>query len=107
MIVGHAKLRQGAVSGLATDSNIAIGVLLDLNHGVIIDCSSSLALAGANQFLKGLIVGYSVVTDLEEVAQLIQERFIGLTSSAYIAALRDVQRQFLHLRAQPPAAPPE
>jgi hypothetical protein len=97
MIMGHAKLKDGTASK-EISSTIVVALQIETIHGVILNCESSLNLQGAKKFPEGLVVGYSLVDDLAIMEERIGERYIGLTSTAFIAALYDANRQFLKWR---------
>lgn len=95
MVCGHAKLKQGTTTS-QTSSVCVAALQVDTVHGVIISCNSSLTLEIAKQFPENLVVGYSLLEDMEELARLIESRYIGLTTAAFIAAIQDARRQFIH-----------
>ncbi|MCL6592660.1 MAG: DUF3870 domain-containing protein [Alicyclobacillus sp.] len=97
MVCGHAKLKQSSAS--SQSSAVMVVVLrVELQHGVVLSCDSSLLLAQSKRFPEQMVEGYSLVDDIELIEQRLEAHYYGLATTAFIAALQDARRQFLQVQ---------
>lgn len=92
-IAGHAKLPQGMAARNVYDS-ITITLELDFKHGVIVDCSCTLATEHGRGFIRQLLRGYCLKDGVNELIETVQVHYRGKAGQAIQAALKDVHAQF-------------
>jgi len=85
---GYARLPQD-VSHQAMYRRV--GVVLEVgDDGRIVHSSCTLIMDLARDFLDRLLVGYSVLTQREEIDAALRERYRGHSQAALISAMRQV-----------------
>ncbi|MFB5663236.1 DUF3870 domain-containing protein [Alteribacillus sp. HJP-4] len=92
-IAGHARLPQGMAAKSVFDS-LTITTEVDVEHGVILVASCTLATDHGRDFIHNLLKGVCIKDGVEEAIQLIEKHYKGKATNALIAALKDLYRQF-------------
>ena len=85
---GYARLPQDV-----SHQNVyrRVGVVLEVDaSGAIVAASSTLLMDLAREFFERLVVGRSVVTEREQIEQLVRSRYLGHSQAALLFALRQV-----------------
>lgn len=85
---GYARLPQD-VSHQAVYKRVSVILEVD-DAGIVVGCSSTLVTELARDYFGRLLTGHSVLTDREEMEELIRFRYRGHSQSALIFALRKV-----------------
>lgn len=94
MVIGHSKLSSSTatkdISGI-----LAVGLVIETKYGVIISCESNLSLADLKRYPESLVIGYSLLKDFDEMVEVIEKKYLGASTAAFIAALADAQRKYI------------
>ncbi len=93
-VAGHASLPQGmAAKGIY--GTLAIVAEIDRKYGVIVQASCTLVTPLAQEYIRSILVGHSLLEGIEEPIQQIKECYHGAAQNALIAALKDLYRTYL------------
>ncbi|WP_018922056.1 DUF3870 domain-containing protein [Salsuginibacillus kocurii] len=98
-IAGHARLPQG-MAAQSIFNSLTITAEVDKRYGVIIEASCTLATDHGRQMINDILKGISIKEGVEEAASLIEHHYRGKATNALIAALKDLQRQYLSLKEE-------
>ncbi|GAA0728506.1 DUF3870 domain-containing protein [Clostridium malenominatum] len=72
-----------------------LGMIINKDTGEIIDVTSNAISSMTTDFIKSMLIGYSIVKELDEMINEINNRFFGTAQKALIVALREVHNKFL------------
>ncbi|MEH6944817.1 DUF3870 domain-containing protein, partial [Bacillus sp. JJ722] len=92
-LAGHAKLPQDMAAGSVYGS-ITVTVEVDLEYGVIVDASCTLATEHGRNFIRQLLRGYSLREGPNPLISIIKEYYFGKASHALQAAIKDICNQY-------------
>ena len=68
--------------------------VLDCETGKVIDVETNSICRITSDFIKQLLLGLSVATEMEEMIQRVETRYFGDSARALIVLLKDAQRRF-------------
>ena len=94
LIVGQAKpSREDAIYSLHGEFYISLVVERDSGRILDLECNTILSITG--KFVASMLIGKSIQTDLEEMEQIIRERYFALTQKPLIACLKDAHNRYM------------
>lgn len=73
---------------------LAIVVEIDRKYGVIVGASCTLVTPPAQEFIRSIMVGHSLLDGIEPLVHEIKESYFGAAQNALIAALKDLLRTY-------------
>lgn len=73
----------------------SLSLIIDTQNDTIISMSCNMVMPETVEFVRQLLVGKNIVTDLAEMVDTIKKRFLALSQKALIVALRDAQNHYL------------
>lgn len=85
-ITGYAKLPSG-ITAQELYSVVAVGLLVDITTGIIVEADCTLVTATAKRFFKESLMGVNV-TNYEEIEKIFNSRYFGSAKKALLSALR-------------------
>lgn len=91
---GYAKL-PSALPTTTTNSGLTLGILIELETGIMLDASVTLLSELAIKMVKSYLVGRNIVDDYDSVAEEILYRHQGVASKPIIKALNDIRRNYI------------
>lgn len=83
---------------------LAIVAEVDRKYGVIVQASCTLVTPQAQEYIRRILVGHSLLEGIEEPIREIKEYYHGAAQNALIAALKDLYRTYLNGPGQASAA---
>lgn len=98
-VTGYAKL-PASITAEKLYAVIAVGVEVDPDTGVIIDCDCTLATQVGKNFFKKLTNGYCLNNGIEGLIQDFETRYYGSARKAIITALRIMYDKWLTFKEQ-------
>ncbi|MEW9094521.1 MAG: DUF3870 domain-containing protein [Clostridiaceae bacterium] len=72
-----------------------LGLIINMDNGEIIDITCNAISNVTSDFIKSILVGYNLISDLDHMINEINSRFLGTAQKALIVALKDVHNKFL------------
>lgn len=74
-----------------------LGIILDRSDGRIIDVTCNMVKDVTSDFIKSMLVGYSMSDEADRVIDEIRDRFHGIAQKAVIAAFKDARNRYMML----------
>ncbi|MFD2369024.1 DUF3870 domain-containing protein [Brevibacillus sp. GCM10020057] len=87
LTAGFAQIPKGT-SLYEVSTMVGCVLIIDADHDVICDASFTFVMDKTSEFLVSLLVGKSVAGGMQEIAQVVQERFLGPGQGAVLQAIR-------------------
>ena len=100
-LTGYARLPAGIVASEVSEI-VGIGLEVELPGGMIIDADCTLATRVAREFVRRILVGKSLQTDLELIQAEIGYRYHGNAQKALVAAMRIAQEKYNRVHSSLP-----
>lgn len=72
-----------------------VGIILERNSGKIIDSTCNMVRDVTTDFVKSILIGYTLTDDIDQIINEIQERFYGMAQKAVIAAVKDALNKYM------------
>ena len=69
--------------------------VVDVHSNRILSASGNMVMQNTNDFLASLLIGKNIVTQMDEMCDVLKKRFLALAQKAVIVALRDAQNHYL------------
>lgn len=91
---GYAKL-PASITAEKLYAVIAVGVEVDPDTGVIIECDCTLATQVGKNFFRKLTKGYCLNNGIDDLVQQLETRYYGSARKAIITALRIMYDRWL------------
>lgn len=85
-VTGYAKLPQG-ITAAELYSVIAVGLVVDMENGEIIEADCSLVTETGRRFIKAIIEGKNM-RDIESIVEEIKGKYFGNAKKAITSALK-------------------
>jgi hypothetical protein len=101
-VTGYARLPSGIVAA-EVSKVVGVGLEIDPESGEILDADCTLITTVARSFVRRILVGKSLSSDLKAIEAEIMQRYHGNAQRAIIAALRIAHEKFT--TQQSPEAP--
>lgn len=93
-VTGVAKVsKDDAINAMY--GTFSLSMVIDIRTNRIISISGNMVMQETNDFLAQLLIGRSIVTEVDEMCELLRRRFLALSQKACIVALRDAQNHYL------------
>ena len=73
----------------------ALSLVVDGHSNRILSASGNMVMQNTNDFLAHLLIGKNIVTQMDEMCDVLKKRFLALAQKAVIVALRDAQNHYL------------
>jgi hypothetical protein len=93
-ITGYAKL-PSSITAAKLYEVIAVGVEIDPNTGIIVECDCTLATTVGRNFLKKLVLGYNLSYGIDDLLNRFEVRYHGSARKAIITALKIMYEKWL------------
>ena len=74
--------------------NLSVGLVVDQSSGQILALDCTIVMGETVEFLRQLLVGRNLFSEMDDIARLLERRFLALSQKAMIAALYDAQNRF-------------
>ncbi len=91
---GYAKLPSNITAEKLYEV-IAIGIEVDPNTSIIVDCDCTLATMVARNFFRKLAIGYNLNEGIEGLTKVFEERYYGSARKAIITSLKIMYEKWL------------
>ncbi len=93
-ITGQAKpSSEDAINALY--HTFSLSIIVDKNTDIIVDLACNTVMDETKDFIRMLLCGKNILTELDTMIEIIKNRFYALIQKALIAALKDVQNRYL------------
>ncbi|MGM9517576.1 MAG: DUF3870 domain-containing protein [Acidaminococcus sp.] len=93
-VTGVAKVsKEDAINAMY--GTFSLSLIIDPHTGIILDANANMIMQETNTFIKDILVGRNLLTEVEPMTQILKKRFLALSQRAVIAALKDAQNHFL------------
>lgn len=76
-------------------SSFLICLIIDRNSDEIVDLTINSIAEMTKEFIRSILLGRNILTDLEWMVSEIEDRFLALSQKALIAALKDAQNKYI------------
>ena len=73
----------------------SLSLVVDVHSNRILSASGNMVMQNTNDFLAHLLIGKNIVTQMDEMCDVLKKRFLALAQKAVIVALRDAQNHYL------------
>ncbi len=93
-VTGTAKVSKDDVVN-AMYQSLSLCLIIDIHSNQILQLDCTMVLSTTTDFIRGLLVGKNIISDIEEITYLMQKRFLGMSQKAILAALHDAQNRYL------------
>lgn len=94
-VSGTAKVgKEDAINTMY--GNFFLSLIVDSDTDTIIEASCNMIMQETVAFVRYLIVGHNILTDVDEICESIRKRFFALSQKAVIAALKDAQNRYIN-----------
>ena len=93
-ITGVAKVtKDDAINAMY--GTFSLSLVVDVHSNRILSASGNMVMQNTNDFLAHLLIGKNIVTQMDEICDVLKKRFLALAQKAVIVALRDAQNHYL------------
>lgn len=72
-------------------------LFIDNEDDKIIDIACTTVMDETEDFIRYLLCGHNLVSDIEDIIELLKKRFFGLVQKTLIVALKDAHNRYLML----------
>lgn len=72
-----------------------MSLIVDRNTSVIVDATCNTARDMTMDFIRSILIGHNLATDVEQIASQIRNRFFGLAQKPLLVALKDAHNRFM------------
>lgn len=93
-ITGYAKL-PSSITAEKLYQVIAVGVEIDPNTGIIVECDVTLATIVGRSFFKKLVLGYNLSEGIDGLILQFEKRYHGSARKAIITGLKIMYEKWL------------
>ena len=97
LLSGHAKLPQDTAIRADYDM-LAVIVVVDERHGVIVEVDVTSPSAPARDFVKDALIGVSLADPMDPVIEYLTASYRGNAKRSILAAITDIYKQWNKLR---------
>ncbi len=80
------------------DDTFFVGLVVKAETGEIVDATCNMVREMTTEFIRSIVVGYRLNTELEAMIEEVERRFHGLAKRAVIASLKDAKNRFENLK---------
>lgn len=99
-VTGYAKFPSN-ITGNKVYEEIAVGLIVVRDSGVIIDADCSLVTRTGKKFMNEFLVGRNLY-DIEEIVEDLKRYYYGQAQNEVMAALKSAQRQYISKKKNAP-----
>ncbi|MFC5236807.1 DUF3870 domain-containing protein [Pseudonocardia zijingensis] len=99
LVAGYAQLPQSTGAGQMW-RHLTVIARIDLDSGLVVDASTTLATAVADQFVRELLIGSDPVRDSERILTTLERHYFGNGRKAIIGAFRDLVQRYEECRSE-------
>lgn len=99
LLSGRAKLPQDTAVHAAYDL-LAVIVVVETKHGVILEVDATSISAPARDFVKDALIGVSLNDPVEPVIEYLGTAYRGSAKRTIVAAISDIFKQWTKLREE-------
>jgi hypothetical protein len=99
LVAGYAQLPQSTGAGQMW-RHLTVIARIDLDSGLVVDASTTLATAVADQFVRELLIGSDPVRDSERILSTLERHYFGNGRKAIIGAFRDLVQRYEECRSE-------
>ena len=93
-LTGQAK--PGKEDAISTVFSVfSLCLFIDTKTDVIVDLACTTAMDETEAFIRTLLIGRSIVTELDIMIETLKKRFFALVQKTLIVALKDAQNRYL------------
>ena len=93
-ITGVAKVtKDDAINAMY--GTFSLSLVVDVHSNRILSASGNMVMQNTNDFLASLLIGKNIVTQMDEMCDILKKRFLALAQKAVVVALRDAQNHYL------------
>ncbi len=93
-VTGVAKVtKDDAIN--AVYGTFSLSMVIDIRSNRIVSISGNMVMQETNDFVAQLLVGKNIVTEVDQMCDILRKRFLALSQKAVIVALRDAQNHYL------------
>lgn len=93
-VTGVAKVgKEDAINAMY--GNFSMSLIVDTSNDTIIGVSCNMVMQDTVEFVRYLVIGSNIITEIDTVCESIRRRFFALSQKAVIAALKDAQNRYL------------
>lgn len=75
-----------------------LSIIVERDTDIIVDTTCSAVSQMTVDFVKSLLVGYNIKTEIDQILEEIKKRFYGMAQRALLVACKDAQNKYLMIR---------
>ena len=75
--------------------SFSLCLIVNLRTDIIVDVFSTVAMDETEDFIRSLLVGANLLTELDMVTDRIKKRFLAMVQKTLIVALKDAQNRYM------------
>lgn len=98
LTAGFAQIPKGTTL-YEVSTMVGCVLIIDVENDVILDASFSFVMDKTSEFLVGLLLGKSVAEGMQEITQVVQERFLAPGQGAVLQAIRAAVERYHEKKA--------
>ncbi|MBQ9720972.1 MAG: DUF3870 domain-containing protein [Oscillospiraceae bacterium] len=73
----------------------SLSLIVDTRTDQIVDSSCTAVMNMTNNYIRSILIGRNLVTEVDEIANELRARFMALVQKTLIVSLRDAQNRYL------------
>lgn len=93
-LTGHAKpVKDDAIN--AVYQVFSLSLIVDTRDDMIVDVGCTMVMDKSESFIRALLTGRNLLTDMDSMQEQIKTRFFTLAQKPVLVALKDAQNRYL------------
>ena len=72
---------------------LSLSLIVDSKTNIIVDASCNSVMDMTSDFIRGILIGHNLITEIYDIEQEIKSRFFGLVKKALIVAVKDAHNR--------------
>jgi len=73
---------------------LSLSLIIDRETNIIVDADCTTVMSLTSNFIKEIIIGRNIITDINDIEHEIRERFFGLIQKPLIVSLKDAYNRY-------------
>lgn len=102
MVYGHncvfvtGQAKPGKEDAITAVYNVfSLCLIIDIETDLIVDLACNVVMDETEDFIRGLLCGKNIVTEMDVMQQVVKCRFFALVQKALLVALKDVRNRYI------------
>lgn len=92
-VTGQSKPGKGDIIS-SSYAVFSLCIIIDKETDRIVDIACNTIMDETEQFIRDMLCSKNIITELDKMIEIIQNRFFALIQNALIAALKDAQNRY-------------